>query len=463
MDTIAIDPRSSNPHLSGNQAPVRAELTLEPKIRGRIPQQLHGALYRNGPNPQFDPGPQYHPFIGDGMVHGFWLGEGEARYANRYVRTPRWMTEHAAGRPLFGGMGLPSDPSVEKILSGGANTHIVHHAGKLMALQEGSNPFELDKNDLSSKGWVETGGRFTAHPKVDPDSGEMLWFAYSSGEGPLNPYLDYGISDATGHIMRRDRFKAPYCSMVHDFIVTQNYTAFPVLPLTGDVGRAKRGLPAFAWEPDKGAFVGLMARNAAVDSLRWIEVDPVYAFHPANAYEEGGHLHCDMMEYPSAPLFPNPDGSRRVPVRARLVHWSIDLTNSKARVVRTPVSDLAGEFPRFDERFAGLPYRHCWQAANVDTSEALMFDSLAHIDLRLQRQTLRTFPKGDSVGEPVFVPRSAQAPEGDGWILALVYRAAQQRSDLLILNAQDIGGEPEAILELPCRVPAGFHGSWVGG
>ena len=461
MDTIAVDPRVSNPHVSGNQAPVRVESTLEPKIRGRIPPGLRGALFRNGPNPQFDPGANYHPFIGDGMIHGFWLGEGKARYANRYVRTPRWLTENAAGRPLFGGMGLPSDPSVEKILSGGANTHIVHHAGKLMALQEGSNPFELAKSDLTSKGWVETGGRFTAHPKTDPSSGELLWFAYSSGEGPLNPYLDYGISDASGRIVRRDRFKAPYCSMVHDFIVTQNHTAFPVLPLTGDIGRAKRGLPAFAWEPEKGAFVGLMARGAGVESVRWIEVDPVYVFHPANAYEESGHLHCDMMEYPSAPLFPNPDGSRRVPVRARLVHWSIDLEDRAARVIRTPVSELVGEFPRIDERFAGLPYRHVWQTANVEMSEALLFDSLAHLDLKSGRQTLRRFSHGDSVGEPVFVPRSASAAEGDGWILAVVHRAGEGRSDLLILNAQDIGAEPEAVLELPCRVPAGFHGSWV--
>jgi carotenoid cleavage dioxygenase-like enzyme len=461
MDTIAIDPRVRNPHMSGNQAPVRLESTLEPKIRGRIPQGLRGALFRNGPNPQFDPGPNYHPFIGDGMIHAFWLAEGRARYANRYVRTPRWLTEHEAGRPLFGGMGLPSDPSVEKILSGGANTHIVYHACKLRALQEGSNPFELAKGDLTSRGWVQTGGRFTAHPKIDPNSGEMTWFAYSSGEGPLNPYLDYGISDASGRIVRRDRFKAPYCSMVHDFIVTKNHTAFPVLPLTGDIGRAKRGLPAFAWEPEKGAFVGLMARGANVDSVRWIEVDPVYVFHPANAYEDDGHLHCDMMEYPSAPLFPNPDGSRRVPVRARLVHWTIDLNDSAARVIRTPVSDLVGEFPRIDERFAGLPYRHCWQAANVEMSEALLFDSLAHLDLKSRRQTLRCFSHGDSVGEPVFVPRSATAAEGDGWILAVVHRAGEGRSDLLILNAQDIGGEPEAVLELPCRVPAGFHGSWV--
>ncbi|HMH27328.1 MAG TPA: carotenoid oxygenase family protein [Steroidobacteraceae bacterium] len=463
MNTAIAEQRAADSYFSGNQAPVRVELTLEPKIRGKIPEGLSGALYRNGPNPQFDPGPNYHAFLGDGMIHAFWIGAGRARYANRYVRTPRWLTEHAAGRALFGGLGLPSDPSVEKILSGGANTHIVYHAGKLMALQEGSNPFELDAKNLASRGWVETGGRFTAHPKMDPDSGEMLWFAYSSGEGPLNPFLDYGMSDSSGRITRHDRFKAPYCSMVHDFIVTQHYTAFPVLPLTGDIERAKRGLPAFAWEPEKGAFVGLMPRDANVDAVRWIEVDPVYVFHPANAYEQDGVIHCDMMEYPSAPLFPNPDGSRRAPVKARMVHWSINIADTHARVVRTPVSDLVGEFPRIDERFAGLRYRHCWHAASVDLSEALLFDSLAHMDMQTQRQTLRQFSDGDSVGEPVFVPRAAQAPEGDGWVLAVVHRARENRSDLLILNAQDVAGEPEAVLELPCRVPAGFHGSWVGG
>jgi carotenoid cleavage dioxygenase-like enzyme len=463
MNTGVAEWPAANAQLAGNQAPVRVELTLEPKVRGKIPEMLRGALYRNGVNPQFDPGPGYHAFLGDGMIHGFWISEGRARYANRYVRTPRWLTEHAAGRALFGGLGLPSDPSVENVLSGGANTHIVYHAGKLMALQEASDPFELDPGNLASKGWVETGGRFTAHPKIDPDSGEMRWFAYASGEGRLNPYLDYGITDSSGRILRRDRFKAPYCSMVHDFIVTQHYTAFPVLPLTGDIERAKRGQPAFAWEPDKGAFVGLMARGASVDSVRWIEVDPVYVFHPANAYEQDGFIHCDMMEYPSAPLFPNPDGSRRAPVKARMVHWSIDLADTSARVERTPVSDVVGEFPRIDERFAGLPHRHCWHAANADSSEALLFDSLAHVDRQNRRETLRRFSNGDSVGEPVFVPRASRAPEGDGWVLALVHRARENRSDLLILNAQDIAGEPEAVLELPCRVPAGFHGSWVGG
>src|SRR5258708_2227025 len=121
--------------------------------------------------------------------------------------------------------------------------------------------------------------------------------------------------------------------MVRAFIVSEKYTPFSLLPLSRDNARAKRGPPAFSWEPQKGAFVGLMARGGTVDSVRWIEVDPVYVFHPANAYEKDGYLHCDMMEYPTAPLFPNPDGSRGEPSRARMVHWSIDLADEGARVV----------------------------------------------------------------------------------------------------------------------------------
>jgi len=331
-----------------------------------------------------------------------------------------------------------------------------------MALQEGSNPFEMNASNLDSIGWIETGGRFTAHPKTDPDTGELVWFAYSSGTEPLNPYLDYGVTDASGRIVRRDQFRAPYCSMVHDFMVTKNYVLFPVLPLTGDLERAERGLPAFAWEPQKGAFVGIMKRDASVDTVRWMEVDPVYVFHPLNAYEDGDLIHCDMMEYPRAPLFPNADGSRGNAAQARMVRWTINLADAGARVKRTPRDDLVGEFPRVDDRFSGRRYRHGWHAANAEMQEPLCFDSIAHVDLDTNTRTLRRLGNGDSVGEPVFVARADDAPEGEGWLLAIVHRAVQNRSDLLILNAQDIAGEPEAVLELPCRVPAGFHGSWVG-
>jgi carotenoid cleavage dioxygenase len=250
--------------------------------------------------------------------------------------------------------------------------------------------------------------------------------------------------------------------MVHDFIVTRSYVLFPILPLTGDMERAQRGGPAFAWEPERGAYVGVMKRDAGVDTIRWFEVEPGYVFHPMNAWEDGDKIHCDVMEYPSAPLFPRADGSKGEDVQARLIRWTLDLGGATNMVRRAPLDDINGEFPRFDERFAGLPYRHGWYGANIDQESTLELDSLAHIDHRTGKRILRRLPAGDTVSEPVFVPSRKGAPEGDGWILAVVYRRAENRSELLILDAQNIAGEPAAVLEVPRRVPAGFHGNWVG-
>lgn len=461
---MAADSQTTiHPHLSGNLAPIRSEDDFDCVVEGRIPDALAGAYYRNGPNPQFEPRGPYHAFIGDGMIHAFFLdpARNTARYRNRWVRTPRWEAEHTAQRSLFGGMGMPSDPSVASIDPGGANTNIVHHAGKLMALQEQSEPFEMDPVGLERGGFMDTGGKFTAHPKMDPETGEMVWFAYSAGPQPLTNQIDYGVTDASGKVTRRDRFAAPYASMIHDFMVTRNYVLFPVLPLSMDMQRAMQGKPPIAWEPGKGAFVGVMKRNASVDSIRWFEIDPNYVFHPMNAWEDGSKIHCELMEYPVAPLFPQADGSPPQHSEAVLTRWTIDLDDNTNAIKRTQLDDLYAEFPRLDERFAGLPYRHGWYAANVGHRNPLIFNSIAHIDHKTGARKTLTFKPGDSAGEPIFIPRSAGAPEGDGYVIVLVHRAATNTSEFLVLNAQDIAGKPEATLKLPRRVPAGFHGNWV--
>jgi carotenoid cleavage dioxygenase len=117
--------------------------------------------------------------------------------------------------------------------------------------------------------------------------------------------------------------------------------------------------------------------------------------------------------------------------------------------------------PRLDERIAGLPYRHGWYLANISNKNPLEFNAISHIDLKTGKRTVRTFDPGDAADEPIFVPRSASAPEGDGHVIALVYRAETNTSELLILDAQDIAGEPAAVLKMPRRVPAGFHGNFV--
>jgi carotenoid cleavage dioxygenase len=319
----------------------------------------------------------------------------------------------------------------------------------------------MDPQTLDTLGYADGyRGRVTAHPKIDPKTGEMVWFGYSVGDAPFSNTVSYGVTDREGRVVRRDDFQAPYSSMVHDFLVTDRHVLFPILPLTGSLPRAMAGGPAYAWEPEKGSHVGVIARDADVSTMRWFTTDACYVFHPMNAWEEGTTIYADVMEYPVAPLFPNADGTMTTRAAARLVRWTFDLAGSTDNIKREPLDDLAGEFPRFDERHAGLAYRHGWFAANTVRDGDVRFDAIAHIDLETGKRLVYRFATGDAPGEPVFVPRDADATEGDGWLVAVVYRGADDRSDFLVFDAQDVEAGPIATARLPRRVPFGFHGNW---
>src|SRR5712671_8168375 len=180
------------------------------KIEGELPRELNGTLYRNGPNPQFD-APGAHWFVGDGMLHAFHLENGRASYRNRWVRTPKWQAEHDAGRALFGGFGrkLPDTPASVTQDGGVANTNIIFHAGRLLALEESHLPTEIERGTLHRLGYCDYGkgiaGPFTAHPKIDPVTGEMVFFGYNAA-GPLTPALSFGSVNASGVVTRFDRF-----------------------------------------------------------------------------------------------------------------------------------------------------------------------------------------------------------------------------------------------------------------
>lgn len=454
-----------NPYLTGNFAPVRSEDDFDLPVVGEIPRELRGALFRIGPNPQFEPrDPNHHWFSGDGMVHGFYVEDGKVRYRNRYVRTPKWQAENAAGRSLFGSFGNPmtTDPSALGQDSGVANTNIVWHAGRLMALEEGHMPTQMDPGTLETIGYAEAyRGRTTAHPKLDPVSGEMVWFAYGVGDMPLSAGMSYGVTGADGKVVRRDDFQAPFACMVHDFMVTQNHVLFPILPLTASLERAMSGRPAFAWEPEKGAYVGVMRRDGDVGSIRWFNTEACYVFHPLNAWEEEGRIVADVMRYDAAPLFPNADGSPGRKTAARLVRWTFDLAGNSDAIREEPLDDLDGEFPRVDPRVETLRHRHGWYAADPTNSKTIKQGAIAHVDLTTGVRQVYALPDGDLTSEPVFTPRSVDAPEGDGWVTAVVWRAAENRSDLLVFEAQDIARGPIATAAMPRRVPFGFHGNWV--
>jgi carotenoid cleavage dioxygenase-like enzyme len=452
-----------------NRAPIPFESDAPfLKIQGELPRDLNGTLYRNGPNPQFD-APGAHWFVGDGMLHAFHLENGRASYRNRWIRTSKWQAEHDAGRALFGGFGrkLPDAPASTAGDSGVANTNIVFHAGRLLALEEGHAPVEIEPGTLAARGPCKFGGSlngpFTAHPKIDPVTGEMVFFGYNAG-GPFTPTLSFGSVNASGMVTRFDRFEAPYASMVHDFIVTANHLLFPILPITGSMERARNGRPPYAWEPDKGAYVGVMKRNDSASDIVWFRAENCYVFHVMNAWEQGDRIIADVMQCEEAPLFTHPDGSPTDPMksRARLCRWTFDLSGNTDRFSQVYLDDIAGEFPRIDDRRAGLASQHGWYACANPLLPA--FDALSgvvHVDGKGSRLGQYLLPAGDTISEPVFVARGDDAAEGSGWLLAVVWRAAENRSDLVVFNATDVEAGPVALVQLGHRVPDGFHGNWV--
>ncbi len=451
---------AGSPFLSGNYAPVLDERGPEPcRVSGALPAALRGTLFRNGANPRWPPAEPYHWFTGDGMVHAITLADGMASYCNRWVRTPRFVAEAATQAPLFAGFGQPLRPESHGVNAGVANTHVVYHAGRLLALEEAHLPQRLALHGLETLGQEDFGvvaGSFTAHPKHDPATGQLVFFSYSA-TGLFSTGMTWGTVEPDGRVSHYERFEAPYSSMVHDFAVTGQHVVVPVMPLTGSLERAMSGRPPFAWEGTRQSFFGVIHRGQGAASLRWIAGPPCFAFHVMNAFEAGDELAMDVVEYDAAPLFPHADGSPAGEVASRLARWRISL--AEGRVRRETLDDRPGEFPRIDERRAGLPYQHGFRILPA-ASEA-EGDGVAHHDLGRGETRVFTLPPGQRASEAVFVPRAPDAPEADGWLLTVVWRPDSEGSALCVLDTAALGDGPCAEIALPRRVPFGFHGSWV--
>ncbi|HLK09871.1 MAG TPA: carotenoid oxygenase family protein [Candidatus Binatia bacterium] len=453
-----------NPFLRGNFAPWRTEgEARDLPVRGTIPPALSGTYYRNGPNPAFEPLGRYHWFDGDGMIHGITLADGRAHYRNRWVASRGLAEERAAGRALYRGL-LELRPDEAPAIKNTANTNIIAHAGRLLALMEAALPTELRPGSLETVGEHDFGGRLTtamtAHPKRDPVTGELLFFGYS----PFPPYLVYHVADAGGVLVRSEPIDVAWPSMMHDFAVTERHVVFILCPLVFSFENVAARGGLFSWEPARGTRLGVMPRGGSNADVRWFETDPCYVFHPLNAYEAGDALVLDVARYgrldfmgPGAARDPAYGGENA----ARLHRWRIDC--GAGTVGSTPLDDVVAEFPRVDDRRIGRRHRFGWVAArDVDTGSRLpQFTAIRGYDLDRGTQVTRSFGAGCGVGEPLFVPRSPEAAEDDGFVVALVYDGARDGSDLVILDARDVAGEPVATVRLPHRIPYGFHGAWV--
>jgi carotenoid cleavage dioxygenase len=453
----------ANPFLQGNFAPWRQEgWAPDLEVIGELPRELAGTFYRNGPNPAYEPRGRYHWFDGDGMIHAITIRDGRASYRNRWVASAGLAEERAAGKATFDGL-LDMKPTEAPRFKNTGNTNIVWHAGKLLALMEGALPTALATCTLETLGEWDFGGRLgtamTAHPKMDPETGEMLFFGYA----PFPPYLTYHVADRSGALVRSEPIDVAWPSMIHDFAVTKDHVVFILCPLVFSFENLRERGGVFSWEPERGTRLGVMPRTGGSADVRWFETDASYVFHPLNAYDDGDRTIVDVARYdrldfmaPQAARDPNWEGNRA----ACMHRWTID--RAGGGVKSTPLDDVSCEFPRADERRLGRRHRYGYAAVEPSPKGGIpIWSAIRRYDLDRGTFETREFGAGCGAGEPLFVPRTPDGAEDDGWVIALVYDAARNTSDFHVLDAKNIGGEPVATVKLPHRVPYGFHGNWV--
>lgn len=443
-----LDDPSENPFLKGVHTPMTDERTLtDLAVTGAIPVELDGRYVRIGPNPFGGGGKGHHWFTGDGMVHGVRLRDGKAEwYRNRFIRSKEL---EAKGGPAA----APGPRSTDRDV---VNTNVLDVGGKILALVEaGSNPVELDGN-LESVAYSNFGGgltgSFTAHPHQCPATGEHHAICYSAEQPDRVRHV---ALSAEGEVLRDVTIPVEHGPSIHDCALTENYVVILDLPVTFSMKALLAGYRfPYRWNPEHKARVGLVPRKGNASEVIWCDVDPCYVFHVGNSFEQDGKVVIDLCAYET--IF---DGDMPGPYGKALglERWTVDPTQEK--VTRDTLDAAGQEFPRPDERYFTKPYRYLWSDALEGDLEFFSALPIYRHDLATGERIEHSFGEGRIPGEFVFVPRSADAPEGEGWIMGYVIDRNARTSSLEILEALTLA--PVASVHIPHLIPPGFHGNWI--
>lgn len=434
-------------HLEGNWAPVHKELSeLDLETIGEIPKELNGLFLRNGMNPKS--GHSDHWFFGNGMLHGLYLEDGKASYKNRYVLTPYYDKD------------LDVMSSFGDLAASPANTHIVEHAGKLLALEETHLPWEVDK-DLNTIGAHDFEGKLkgamTAHPRVCPETGEMFFFSYSM-MGP--PYLNYYRVDSSGKLVQSEEIDIPRPVMMHDWNITRNHVVFMDLPIVSDMELAMKTGSPFGFKPECGARLGVMPRNGSNADVKWFEIDPCFVFHSFNSFEEDNKIILYVSRQQEAMVGGFKDIYGGETTVARLWRWTIDLETGNVK--EEQMDSGACDFPRIDDRRIGLKSEFGYSMQIETEVDSLTFGShLYKYNLESGSRVDHYLGKNVAGGEPVFAPKSNNSEEDEGWVISFVHERDTRKSKMIIVDAQNFESKPVAEVYLPQRIPYGAHGSWI--
>ncbi len=435
-------------------APVSESETTSLEIVGTLPPALTGVYLRNGPNPLKSD--SKHWFVGDGMVHGTRLEKGKAVwYRARYVKTAALAGEQSGMEHL----GPPT------LTDHQANTSILVHDKRVLCLEEVGLPYEISPADLSTIGAYDFAGKLatamTAHPKVDPATGELFFFGY----GILDASVTYHRTDASGALVQTEKVPLKKAVMMHDFQVTKSHVVFMDMPIVFDIGLAIAGdgFP-FKWAPENGARLGVMPRTGTAGDVKWLDIDPCFVFHTWNAFHDAANdaiIHVDGIRYASIWEKNASDFN----ANGRPHRFSID--TAAAKVSLAQLDDHMLEFPRINRAHQGGAYRYGYglsgdKLAGADGSVP-PFDRIVKLDRQTGVRQVHQLAAGQEADEALFVPDPSAKTEDGGWLLAYVFDHADNRSHLRVIDASNLAAPPVARVRLPQRVPHGFHGEFAAG
>ncbi|WP_026421557.1 carotenoid oxygenase family protein [Actinokineospora inagensis] len=472
-----LPPDDDHPYRTGPWRPQTVErAATELAVVGEIPTDLDGVYLRNTENPVHPALATYHPFDGDGMVHVVGFRDGKAFYRNRFIRTDGFLAEQEARQSLWAGIAEKPESAVRPVgwgargrMKDAASTDIVVHAGVALAtFYQCGEPYRIDPLTLETLGksaWTPAHG-VSAHTKVDPATGELMFFNYGKEE----PHLRYGVVDADDKLVHYTDIPLPGPRLPHDMAFTENYAIFNDCPLFWEPDLLAKGAHVARFHPELPLRLGVLPRRATGDRVRWFEADPTFVLHFVNAYEDGDEIVVDGFfqsdpegrggHWPGDPAYArlfrmlSLDG-----MGTRLHRWRLDLATGRTREER--LSDDITEFGMVNPNRAGRDYRYAY--ASTGAPGWFLFDGIVRHDLRTGAQQRYHYGAGVFGSETAVAPRAGGRGEDDGYLVTMTTDMTADRSECLVFDAARVDDGPLARIRLPERVSSGTHSTWAPG
>ena len=464
---------SNHPYLTGAWTPQMEEVdaTDLEVIEGRIPDDIDGLYLRNTENQVHQPLGRHHPFDGDGMIHQISFQNGTASYRNRFVRTRCFEAEQTAEQSLWGGLmdgpGTSTRPGfgAHGSLKDSSSTDIVVHAGKAIStFYQCGEGYVLDPETLEPEGlapWVPLDG-ISAHPRVDENTGEMLFFNYSK----FAPYMHYGVVDKNHKLAHYVPIELPGPRLPHDMTFSENWSILNDLPVFWDEELLKRDIHAVRFHKGMSSRFALIPRYGDPSEIRWFEAAPTYVLHWLNAYEEGDEVIMDgyFQEDPAPkPIAEAGEHGHLMAyldqhsLKSRLHRWRFNLKDGTTK--EEQLDDRILEFGMINQQYAGRKHRYVYSA--VAKPGWFLFCGFVKHDLETGESQQIELEEGRYASEAPFAPRTNAQSEDDGYLVSFIIDENTGTSECVLIDAKKFDAGPVCRIRLPHKICSGTHSTWV--